>query len=124
MGTQLQVQVFARGLQADGRQDEAMELFRVNIKKDPNSWVGHNEAARVAVAQGDFETAIKEMKLAVPVAPKNLKAAHMDLVRRLQNHQDINKNRRLERVFGNIRRAADNCQPCPCQPSASPLVSR
>ncbi len=91
MGTQLQVQVFARGLQADGRQDEAMELFRVNIKKDPNSWVGHNEAARVAVAQGDFETAIKEMKLAVPVAPKNLKAAHMDLVRRLQNHEDINK---------------------------------
>ena len=51
MGTQLQVQVFARTLQAQGRQDEALELFRINIKKDPNSWVGHNNAARVAVAK-------------------------------------------------------------------------
>jgi hypothetical protein len=91
MGTQVQVQVFARGLQAGGQQDEAMELFRVNIKKDPNSWVAHNEAARIAVAHGDFERAIKEMKLAVSLAPENLKAAHMDLVRRLQNHEDINK---------------------------------
>ena len=91
MGTQLQVQVFARGLQADGRQDEALELFRVNIKKDPNSWVGHNNAARVAVSKGDFDTAIKEMKLAATLAPDSLKAAHADLVRRLQNHEDINK---------------------------------
>jgi len=91
MGTQLQVQVFARGLQADGRQDEALELFRVNIKKDPTSWVAHNNAARLAVAKGDFDTAVKEMKLAAALAPENLKAAHADLVRRLQNHEDINK---------------------------------
>jgi hypothetical protein len=91
MGTQLQVQGFARSLQADGRQDEAIELFRINVKKDPNSWVGHNNAARVAVSKGDFETAVKEMKLAATVAPDSLKAAHLDLVRRLQNHEDINK---------------------------------
>jgi tetratricopeptide (TPR) repeat protein len=91
MGTQLQVQVFARGLQADGRQAEALELFRVNIKKDPNSWVGHNNAARIAVAKGDFDTAIREMKLAEAGAPDSLKALHADLVRRLQNHEDINK---------------------------------
>lgn len=91
MGTQLQVQVFARGLQADGREDEALELFRVNVKKDPNSWVGHNNAARIAVAKGDFDTAIREMKLAEAGAPDSLKALHADLVRRLQNHEDINK---------------------------------
>ena len=91
IGTQLQVHVFARGLQAQGRQDEALELFRNNVKKDPNSYVGHNDAARVAVAKGDFETAIKEMKLAATLAPESLKAPHADLVRRLQNHEDINK---------------------------------
>ena len=91
IGTQLQIQVFARGLQAQGRQDEAIELFRSNVKKDPNSWVGHNNAARIAVAKGDFDTAIREMKLALDLAPASLKDSHADLVRRLQNHEDINK---------------------------------
>jgi tetratricopeptide (TPR) repeat protein len=90
-GSQLQVHDFGRGLQAQGQQDEALELFRNNIKKDPNSWVGHNEAARIAVAKGDFDTAVKEMKLAATVAPESLKAQHVDLVRRLENKEDINK---------------------------------
>jgi tetratricopeptide (TPR) repeat protein len=91
IGTQLQIQVFARGLQAQGRQDEAIELFRSNVKKDPNSWIGHNNAARIAVTRGDFDTAIKEMRLALSMAPASLKDSHADLVRRLQNHEDINK---------------------------------
>lgn len=91
LGTQLQIQVFARGLQADGRQDEALDLFRLNVQKDPTSWVGHNNAARLAVAKGDFVAAIAEMKLAEAGAPDSLKAAHADLVRRLLDHEDINR---------------------------------
>jgi hypothetical protein len=68
-----------------------MELFRANIQKDPNSWIGHNEAARVAVSQGDFATAVKEMKLAENESPDALKSQHADLVRRLGNKDDINK---------------------------------
>jgi tetratricopeptide (TPR) repeat protein len=90
-GSQLQVHSYGRGLQTQGQQDEAMELFRSNIKKDPNSWVGHNDAARIAVAKGDFDTAVREMKLAVTAAPESLKAQHADLVRRLENKEDINK---------------------------------
>ena len=90
-GDQLQVHSYGRGLQIQGRQDEALELFRDNVKKDPNSWVGHNDAARVAVAKGDFDTAVREMKLAVAAAPESLKAQHADLVRRLENKEDINK---------------------------------
>ena len=62
-GTQPQVHSFARGLQASGRQDEALELFRLNIRKDPNTWVAHNETARLAVAKADFTTAVREMQL-------------------------------------------------------------
>ncbi|HEX7957932.1 MAG TPA: hypothetical protein VF508_13365, partial [Pyrinomonadaceae bacterium] len=90
-GSQLQVHSYGRGLQSQGRQEEALELFRSNIKKDPNSWVGHNDAARVAVAKGDFDTAVREMKLAVASAPESLKAQHVELVRRLENRVDINK---------------------------------
>lgn len=91
LGNQSQLHDFARGLQAQGHQAEAMELFRVNIQKDPNSWIGHNEAARVAVSKGDFATAVKEMKLAENESPESLRSQHADLVRRLENNQDINK---------------------------------
>jgi Flp pilus assembly protein TadD len=90
-GTQIQVHSYGRGLQTQGRQEEALELFRLNVRKDPNSWVGHNDAARVAVAQGDFDTAVREMRLAVAAAPESLKGQHADLVRRLENREDINK---------------------------------
>src|SRR5260370_22674967 len=64
LGTQSQVHDFGRTLQTQGRYDEALEFFRDNITKDPDSWIGHNEAARVAVSQRDFTPAIKEIKLA------------------------------------------------------------
>ncbi|HYM00007.1 MAG TPA: DUF2911 domain-containing protein [Blastocatellia bacterium] len=91
LGTQLQVQTFARGLQREGRQEEALELFRINIKKDPNSWIAHNEASRLAVASGDFDTAVKEMKLALARSPESLKSPHSELIRLLENKVDINK---------------------------------
>lgn len=91
MGRQDQIHDFARGLQAQGRHDEAIELFRENVKKDPASWVGHNDAARIAVARGDFAAAVKEMKQAAAASPEALRTQHEDLVRRLQNHEDINK---------------------------------
>jgi tetratricopeptide (TPR) repeat protein len=91
LGNQSQLHDFGRGLQAQGHQDEALDLFRSNIKKDPNSWIGHNESARVAVAKGDYDTAVKEMKLAAAESPEGLKNQHADLIRRLQNKEDINK---------------------------------
>lgn len=91
LGNQSQLHDFGRVLQAQGHQDEAMELFRSNIKKDPNSWIGHNEAARVAVAKGDYDTALREMKLAANSSPESLKSQHLDLLRRLENKEDINR---------------------------------
>ncbi|MGD0295958.1 MAG: DUF2911 domain-containing protein [Bryobacteraceae bacterium] len=91
MGNQPQIHTFARGLQGQGRQDEALELFQDNIKKDPNSWVAHNEAARIAVAQGDYDTAIREMKQALARAPDGIKGQVSDLVQRLERRVDINK---------------------------------
>jgi tetratricopeptide (TPR) repeat protein len=75
MGSQVQVHSFARGLQAKGQQGEALALFRSNIGKDPHSWIAHNEASRIAVANGDFDTAVREMKLAVETADRIVQIA-------------------------------------------------
>jgi tetratricopeptide (TPR) repeat protein len=91
MGTQPQVHAYARQLQAQKKYDEALDIFRVNIKKDPNSWVAHNELSRLAVAKGDYDTALKEMKLSQAGLPDALKPQVDAILKRLANKDDINK---------------------------------
>jgi tetratricopeptide (TPR) repeat protein len=91
LGSQQQIHSYARGLQGIGQQQEMLDIFRSNITKDPNSWIAHSEASRLAVAAADFEAAVKEAKLAVAVAPEALKAPLGDFVRQLEHKVDINK---------------------------------
>ncbi len=78
-------------MQIAKKNDEALEIFRANIKKDPNSWIGHNETARLAVAKGDYDTALKEMKLSQAGLPDGLKTQLDAIIKRLENKEDINK---------------------------------
>ena len=82
---------YGRQLQTQKKYDEALEIFRANIKKDPNSWIGHNETARLAVAKGDYDTALKEMKLSQAGLPDTLKTQLDAIIKRLENKEDINK---------------------------------
>lgn len=91
MASVLQLHVYGRQLQIEGKQEQAFEVFRTNIKKNPNHWSTHNEAARIAVAKGDFDTAVKEMKLASASAPEPIKVALDGFTKRLENKEDINK---------------------------------
>jgi tetratricopeptide (TPR) repeat protein len=91
LGTQQQVHTYGRQLQNAKKNDEALEIFRANIKKDPNSWIGHNETARLAVAKGDYDTALKEMKLSQAGLPDGLKTQLDAIIKRLENKEDINK---------------------------------
>jgi hypothetical protein len=87
----VQLHTYGRQLQIQGKQEQAFEVFRNNIKKNPNHWTAHNEAARLAVSKGDFTTAVKEMKLASSAAPDQIKSALDAITKRLENKEDINK---------------------------------
>ena len=91
MASVTQLHGYGRQLQQEGKQDQAFDVFRTNIKKNPNHWITHNEAARLAVAKGDYDGAIKEMKLAQADAPDQAKSTLAGLVKRLEDKQDINK---------------------------------
>ena len=91
MANVTQLHSYGRQLQQEGKQDQAFEVFRTNIKKNPNHWTAHNEAARIAVAKGDFDTAVKEMKLASAAAPDQIKSALDGFTKRLEAKEDINK---------------------------------
>jgi tetratricopeptide (TPR) repeat protein len=87
----IQLHVYARQLQGEKRPDEAFAIFRSNYKKHPDQWFVHSGMARIYSAQGDYDSAVKEMKVAAASAPDNAKSSVEGLVKRLENKQDINK---------------------------------
>ena len=91
MANVVQLHTYGRQLQQEGKQEQAFEVFRTNIKKNPNHWTAHNEAARIACAKGDFDGAVKEMKLASAAAPDQIKSALDGFTKRLEAKEDINK---------------------------------
>ncbi len=90
MANPLQIHLFARGLQGEKRNDEAFAIFRENAKKHPDQWFVHSGMARMYCAQGKFDDAAKEMKVALSGAPDNQKSYVDGLVKRLESKQDIN----------------------------------
>ena len=90
-GTVIQVHIYGRTLQTQGKQDQAFDVYRANIKKYPDHWLTHAELARMASAKGDFDTAVKEMKLAAAGSPDQSKPGVEAQLKRLQNKEDINR---------------------------------
>ena len=86
----LQLHIYARQLQAQKHPDQAFAIFRENARKYPDQWFVHTGMARIYSSQGNFDDAVKEMKLALAAAPDGQKNYVEGLVKKLQAKQDIN----------------------------------
>lgn len=91
LATPFQIYQFARDLLVSKRNDEAFMIFRENANKHPDQWFVHEGLARMYSAQGRFDDAKKEIKLALAVAPANQKSDLDELLKRLEAGQDINQ---------------------------------
>ena len=87
----LQLYVYGRQLQGEKKQDEALAIYQSTAKKFPNYWTTHLGMARVYSAKGDFDNAVKEVKLSLNGAPDANKNALEAYTKRLENKDDINK---------------------------------
>ena len=90
VATGVQLHIYGRGLQFQKKQDEAFAIFKMNVQKHPNEWYTHGELSRMASAHGDFDTAVKEMNLALAAAPDPAKNQIKGLIARLEKKEDIN----------------------------------
>jgi len=90
LATPLQLHFYARGLQGEKRNDEAFVIFRENAQKHPDLWFVHSGLARMYCAQGKYDDAAKEMRVALASAPENQKTYVGGLVKKLEAKQDIN----------------------------------
>jgi hypothetical protein len=87
-----QIYFYARGLQAQNQPEQAMEVFRLTLKRFPDHWLGHMAAARLASASGDYVAALREVKIVQGLdIPEIQKANLVNLARRLENKEDINR---------------------------------
>ncbi len=90
VGSGVQLHVYGRQLQVQGKQDEGFAVFQINVQKRPNEWYTHGEISRIAAAKGDFDTAVKEMRLALASAPEATKGQIQGLIARLEKKENIN----------------------------------
>jgi hypothetical protein len=86
----IQIHGYARQLQTEKRNEEAYAIFRENAKKHPDLWFTHAGLARMYSGQGNFDQAVKEMKLALAGCPDNQKNYVGGLVAQLEAKQNIN----------------------------------
>ena len=82
---------YGRQLQREKKQQEAFAIFKQAAEKDPNNWLSHAGLARIAVGEGNYPEATKQMQLALASAPDPAKSGVESLVKRLQANEDINK---------------------------------
>ena len=70
---------------------EAYAVWKKNFQQHPDMWFTHSGMARVYSSQGDFDNAVKEMKLAEAAAPEQNKVFIQTAIKRLEAKDDINK---------------------------------
>jgi hypothetical protein len=87
----IQTHLFARQLMQDGDMKRALEVFKANAQKHPESWITHVGLARMYSNQGDFDKARSEVKVAMAAAPAPQKPQLETLLKRLDAKDDINK---------------------------------
>jgi len=87
----IQLYVYGRQLQGEKKQDEALAIYQSTAKKFPDHWTTHLGMARVYSAKGDFDSAVKELKLSLNGAPDANKNTLETYAKRLEAKDDINK---------------------------------
>jgi len=89
--TAQEIHNYARGLQGQGKKDEAVRVFLFNAKRFPNQWPVQVGLVRAYSAQGKFADAIRAAKAGITAAPndgakRNLQA----MLAKLEKNEDVN----------------------------------
>ena len=78
--TPQQLYSHGRSLLAEKKIDEAMQVFEVNMKNNPDKWVSYAGMARGYEAKGDKSKALASMKKAKELAPENARPAIVKVI--------------------------------------------
>lgn len=92
IGKPVQLYTYARGLQQQKREAEAMDIFKTVAQQSPTDLFGHMAQARLKSHAGDYAGAAEEIKQGMATIPDGAqKEALKGLLDKLNARQDINK---------------------------------
>ena len=87
-----QLYTYARQLQREKREAEAMTIFQQVVAQSPDDLFGHVANARLKSHAGDYAGAAEEVKKAMPLSPNEAQTqALQSYLDKLNAKQDINK---------------------------------
>ena len=86
--TPLEIHQYARSLQAQKKNEEAMKVFQLNAKRFPDAWPVHLGLARGHAALGHKKEALAEARLAVKQAPDETSRKNVEaLIQQIEGGQ-------------------------------------
>jgi hypothetical protein len=91
MASPQQKHAYALQLLGEKKRDEAFAVFKKNFQDHPDLWFVHSGMARVYSSQGDFDNAVKEMKVAYAAAPAGNRPFIEAFIKRLEAKDDITR---------------------------------
>jgi hypothetical protein len=91
MGNIVELHQYGRRLIGLKKPAEALEVFKLNAKKNPKQFTTYVGLTRGYSAIGDYKNALAQAKLALPLVPDPInKSSVEDMIKKLENKQDVN----------------------------------
>jgi tetratricopeptide (TPR) repeat protein len=91
VGKMLEIHFYGRKLIGEKKNKEALEVFKINAKKNPKQYTTYMGLARGLSANGDFKGALVNARLALPLAPDEFnKKSVENILKKLEAGKDIN----------------------------------
>jgi hypothetical protein len=92
LGDLLQIHLYGRQLIARGKKEKALKIFKMNDQRHPNELIPLVGLARGYSAVGDFATALKYAKMALPLSgrPGGQRAVVEAMISQLEAGKDCN----------------------------------
>jgi len=91
MGTMQQLHAYARQLLQQKKNKDALEVFQINYKKNPNQFTTLVGLTRGYSANGDYKSALKYAEMALPLSPPGANKTNLEsMIDKLKKGQDVN----------------------------------
>lgn len=91
LGNMQQIHQYGRQLLQMKKNNEALEVFKMNVAKNPGQFTPLMGLTRGYSANGDFRNALKTAKLALPLAPNAQSKSFVEsVIKKLEEGKDIN----------------------------------
>lgn len=83
MADETQLNAYGYELMGQGKMEEALEIFKLNVKQYPNSWNVYDSLGEVLLANGDKKGALANYKLALAKAPETQKKRIEGIIKKI-----------------------------------------